>query len=147
MALTTLNFRPRTCEFCGRIIEPATTIFGGVEYRTPGECQCEGARAQRAADEEAERREHAARIAEQRAGIYRKAGIKPRFMGAVPDPTHLEHIESGHGLYLVGDTDAGKTHAATALKVWKRSRLISGRTAEPRGSSAQSAEKCWKAVR
>lgn len=115
MALTTSRFRPRTCEFCGRTIELATTVFAGVEYRTPGECQCEGARAQRAADEEAERREHAARIAEQRAGIYRKAGMKPRFMGAAPDPTHLGHIESGHGLYLVGDTNAGKTHAATAL--------------------------------
>lgn len=90
-------------------------LFGGIKYQTPGECQCDGARAQREADELAERRRHEAELAEQRLLIYRKAGVKPRFMGAVPDATHLEHVEAGHGLYLVGDTDAGKTHAAVAL--------------------------------
>ncbi len=90
-------------------------IFGGISYETPGECQCAGARAQRAADEEAERRRHADEISEQRLHIYRKAGIKPRFMQVWADGTHLAHVEEGHGIYFVGDTNAGKTHAATAL--------------------------------
>lgn len=114
MALTTLRFKPYTCAFCGRVVQPSAMLFGGVSYQTPGQCDCDGARAQREADELAERRAHAAKIAEQRQTIYRKAGIKPRFMGAAPDPTHLAHIEAGHGLYLVGDTNAGKTHAASA---------------------------------
>jgi len=115
MGLRTLTFRPRTCEFCGHVIEPARTSFGGVELQTPGECQCAGARAQRAADEEAERQRHEVEISRRRQTIYRKAGIKPRFAGVTPDPTYLPHVEAGHGLYLVGDTNAGKTHAACAL--------------------------------
>ena len=115
MALMTLEFKPMTCEFCGRVIEPASWSSNGRKYRIPGECQCEGAKAKRAADEAAEAREHKARLADQLTGIYRKAGIKPRYMGAEPDQTHLEHVESGHGLYFVGDTGAGKTYAASAL--------------------------------
>lgn len=113
MALTTL--RSRACEFCGRPIEPQSLTFGGRTYTTPGVCNCDGARAQREADELAERRRRASELAEQRQRIYRKAGIKPRFMGAEPDATHLAHVDAGHGLYLVGDTNAGKTHAACAL--------------------------------
>lgn len=115
MALTTLRFRPYTCAFCGRTVEPETIVFGGVACEVPGECRCDGARAQREADELAEKRAHAERIAGQRQTLYRKAGVRPRFKGAVADPTHLEHVERGRGLYLVGDTNAGKTHAATAL--------------------------------
>lgn len=113
MALTTSRFR--ACEFCGRPIEPQSLAFGGRTYTTPGACDCDGARAQREADELAERRRQAAELAEQRQRIWRKAGIRPRFMGAEPDATHLAHVEAGHNLYLVGDTDAGKTHAACAL--------------------------------
>jgi len=115
MALTTLNFRPRPCEFCGSTIEPTKISFGGRQYVTPGECQCDGARAQRAAEADAERRRHEEDIAGQRISIYRKAGIRPRFMGAEPDATFLSHVEAGHGLYYTGDTGAGKTHSATAL--------------------------------
>ena len=115
MASTTLRFRPYTCAFCGRVVHPRAVSFGGVSYEVPGLCECDGARAQREADELAERRRHAEELAEQRRRIWRKAGIKPRFMGAAPDATYLPHVDSGHGLYLVGDTNAGKTHAACAL--------------------------------
>ena len=106
MALTTL--RSRACEFCGRPIEPQSLTFGGRTYTTPSVCNCDGARAQQEADELAERRRRASELAEQRQRIYRKAGIKPRFMGAEPDATHLAHVDAGHGLYLVGDTNAGR---------------------------------------
>lgn len=115
MASTTLRFRPYACQFCGRTVEPRSITFGGVAFEVPGVCQCDGARAQRAADEEADRRRHASELAEQHQRIYRKAGIKPRFMGAEPDATHLAHVEAGRNVYLVGDTNAGKTHAACAL--------------------------------
>lgn len=118
MALTTSIFKPRTCEFCGETIWPKRVRLRavGLAYSVPGECQCDGARARRAAEEEAERREHDALLAEQRRTIYRKAGIPPRFMAAAtPDPTHLGCVEDGHGVYLVGDTNAGKTHAASGL--------------------------------
>lgn len=115
MASTTSGFRPRTCRFCGRTIQPKEVRLSGAAFQIPGSCDCDGARAQRAADEEAERRERAARLAELRRAIYRAAGIRPRFMGAVPDPANVPHVETGGNLYIVGDTDAGKTHAATAL--------------------------------
>ena len=115
MALTTSRFRPRTCQFCGREVRPKAVCFAGRTYEVPGACGCDGARAQREADELARARRHDAELAEQRRRAYRKAGIRPRFMGAEPDDTHLAHVEAGHGLYVVGDTDAGKTHMACAL--------------------------------
>lgn len=115
MALTTSRFKPYTCQFCGREVHSKALSFAGRTYEMPGVCECDGARAQREADELAKRRRHEAELVEQRQRIYRKAGIKPRFMRAEPDATHLAHVEAGHGVYLVGDTGSGKTHAATAL--------------------------------
>lgn len=116
MALTTSHFRPYTCPYCGSTVHPRTiALYVGGSYEVPGSCQCEGARARRAADELAERRTHEAELAAQLVRIYRRAGITPRFMRADPDATHLAHVEAGKGVYLVGDTDAGKTHAAVAL--------------------------------
>lgn len=115
MASTTFHFKPYTCAFCGRMLYPQTVVFGDVSFEVPALCDCEGATANREAAEAAERRRHDERIAEQRRRIYRKAGIKPRFMAAEPDATHLPHVEARHNLYLVGDTNAGKTHAACAL--------------------------------
>lgn len=109
------HFKPYTCPFCGATVQPHKGWLGGDLFEVPGICHCDGARAQREAEElaEAERRE--AELARQTEAIYRRAGIRPRFMRVAPDRTHLAHVEDGRGLYLVGDTNAGKTHAAVAL--------------------------------
>lgn len=116
MASTTSRFRPYACPFCGREVRAKAMTLMGRTYRAPGRCECDGARAQRAALDAEARRAHAAELAAQRDALYRKAGIPRRFMeAAAPDPTYLPHVEAGHALYLVGDTHQGKTHAACAL--------------------------------
>ena len=67
------------CEYCGRPLAPCVVEFGArrivAGFR---ECDCEGARGQRARAERMEAAKREARLAERR----KRAGIPKRFLGA-----------------------------------------------------------------
>lgn len=106
------------CRHCGRPLVPCVVEFGGrrivAGFR---ECDCEGARGQRARAEKAEAAKEEARLAERR----KRAGIPKRFLGAtVQHQGLLDYLESfegnaGRGLYIYGSVGRGKSYSAAAL--------------------------------
>lgn len=93
------------CEYCGRPLAPCVVEFGArrivAGFR---ECDCEGARGQRARAERMEAAKREARLAERR----KRAGIPKRFLGAtVQHQDLIDYLESfegsaGRGLYIYG---------------------------------------------
>lgn len=81
----------RCCEYCGRPLAPCVVEFGGrrivAGFR---ECDCEGARGQRARAEKAEAAKEEARLAERR----KRAGIPKRFLGATRPSTRASSTTS-----------------------------------------------------
>lgn len=106
------------CRYCGSPLAPCVVEFGGrrivVGFR---ECDCEGARGQRARAEKAEAAKKRARMDESR----KRAGIPKRFLGAtVQHQSLLDYLESfegsaGRGLYIYGSVGRGKSYSAAAL--------------------------------
>ena len=108
----------RCCEYCGRPLAPYVVEFGGrrivAGFR---ECDCEGARRQKARVEKAEAAKREARLSESR----KRAGIPKRFLNAtVQHQSLLDYLESfegsaGQGLYIYGSVGRGKSYSAAAL--------------------------------
>ncbi|OUO88163.1 ATP-binding protein [Gordonibacter urolithinfaciens] len=106
------------CEYCGRPLAPCVVEFGArrivAGFR---ECDCEGARGQRARAERMEAAKREARLAERR----KRAGIPKRFLGAtVQHQDLIDYLESfegsaGRGLYIYGSVGRGKSYSAAAL--------------------------------
>ena len=83
------------CEYCGRPLAPCVVEFGArrivAGFR---ECDCEGARGQRARAERMEAAKREARLAERR----KRAGIPKRFLGAtVQHQDLIDYLESFEG--------------------------------------------------
>lgn len=109
----------RACPHCGRALEPVyAPAFRGAPRRAVGwrPCQCDGARREREAREEAEAERAAAEDAERRRRAYDRAGIRPRFAGA-EHPLAARVVDGarrGRGAYIHGPVGTGKTHLASA---------------------------------
>lgn len=106
-----------SCPHCGATLNARELRFGGKPVLAGYEqCECEGARAERAEIERlqaaAERRERERRERE----AVRRAGIMPRFEGA-EHPLAAECAESlrqGRNIYIFGNVGTSKTHLASA---------------------------------
>ena len=106
------------CEYCGRPLAPCVVEFGARRIVAGlRECDCEGARGQRARAERMEAAKREARLAERR----KRAGIPKRFLGAtVQHQDLIDYLESfegsaGRGLYIYGSVGRGKSYSAAAL--------------------------------
>ena len=115
------------CEYCGRPLAPCVVEFGArrivAGFR---ECDCEGARGQRARAERMEAAKREARLAERR----KRAGIPKRFLGAtVQHQDLIDYLESfegsaGRGLYIYGSVGRGKRLFSRSLGERLRGRRL-----------------------
>ena len=105
------------CEYCGRPLAPCVVEFGGrrivAGFR---ECDCEGARRQKARVEKAEAAKREARLSESR----KRAGIPKRFLNATVQHqaslTTSSRSRAAQGrLYIYGSVGRGKSYSAAAL--------------------------------
>ena len=105
------------CPHCGAPLAPAEVEMGGRAYRVGTRpCQCEGAKAERAANLAAAEAE---RLEDERLRSLRcreRAGIPLRYREAAhPDAPRLFAALDAHGWYLTGGVGSGKTHLACAV--------------------------------
>lgn len=115
------------CEYCGRPLAPCVVEFGArrivAGFR---ECDCEGARGQRARAERMEAAKREARLAERR----KRAGIPKRFLGAtVQHQDLIDYLESfegsaGRGLYIYGSVGRGEKLFSRSLGERLRGRRL-----------------------
>ncbi|MBQ9068583.1 MAG: ATP-binding protein [Eggerthellaceae bacterium] len=106
-----------SCPHCGATLNAREWTLGGKPvFAGYEQCECEGARAERAEIERlqavAERRERERRERE----AIRKAGIMPRFENATHPlaPECARDMQQGRNLYIFGEVGTLKTHLASA---------------------------------
>lgn len=103
-----------TCPYCGRKyrtfeIKP---LFGGKPHYQYVDCDCEGAMAERNAEDRSRR-------SSQLHTAWTGTGVPTRFLGVTPDYKSLPKLDNGNGLYLYGNRGTGKTrHACEILKAY-----------------------------
>lgn len=105
------------CQHCGATLNAREWMFGGKPvFAGYEQCQCDGAKAERAeierAQAAAERREREQR----KLAAIRKAGIMPRFENAEHPlaPGCAQDMQQGRNLYIFGEVGTLKTHLASA---------------------------------
>lgn len=128
--MPTVQTTSKTCEHCGKHLEPIIVKFLEREYQ-PGfkECKCPGARAKR---EHEERMRAQCELREKGQRMMEAAGIPPRYADAVhPKASEFgEDAAHGQSLYVFGPNGTGKTHLAMAIARWLLSAGIPVRVTE-----------------
>lgn len=103
-----------TCPHCGRPLPTFTipALHGKGTITIHGECDCEAAVSE---ERDAARRERQ----DQLSVAWGATGVPKRYRDVAPDPSLLDRLRDGGGLYLCGPRGTGKTTAAcAALKAY-----------------------------